>query len=73
MKNFVLRLYHLSLIALPLNVNQRSRELRWLVRVGMFSQNECLLKNTLVVSCMKIQDYAPPCLFLPTPMLYTRF
>jgi len=48
-KNFVL--WSLSL---PLNVKQRSNELRWLVRVGMFSQNECLLQNSLEISCMKI-------------------
>jgi len=36
------------------NCNQRSNELRWLVRVGMFSQNECLLQNTLEISRMKI-------------------
>jgi len=39
---------------LPHNVNQRSKELRWLVRVGMFSENDCLLKNVLAVWCVKI-------------------
>jgi len=47
-----------------LSVNQRSNELRLLVtvRVGMFSQNEYLLKNTLAVLCLKIQEegYGPP-------------
>jgi len=47
-------------ISLPLNVNQLSKEIRWLVRVGMFSQNECLVKNTLavlLVSCVKMQGW----------------
>jgi len=44
---------------LPLNVYQRSKELSWLVRVGMFSQSECLLlKNTLAVACVKIRGRA---------------
>jgi len=38
---------------LPLSINQRSRELRWLVRVGLFLKYECLLKNTLA-------DQGPP-------------
>jgi len=41
---------YLTLITLPLNFNQCSNELRRLVGVGMFSQKECLLKNTLSVS-----------------------
>jgi len=40
---------------MPLNINLRGKELRWLVKVGMFSQSECLLKNTSAVSSMKIQ------------------
>jgi len=30
----------------PPNLNQSNKELRELVKVGMFSQSECLLKNT---------------------------
>jgi len=30
--------------------------MQWLVRVEMFSQNECLVKNTLAVSCVKNQE-----------------
>jgi len=41
---------------LPLYVYQRrKRTLQWLVGVGIFLQNECLLKNTLVKSYVKIQ------------------
>jgi len=53
--------HHLVLSLLPFNVNQRSKELRWLVTVGVFSQKECLVKNTIVVSCVKIQMARPPC------------
>jgi len=38
---------YLVLIPLPLNANQSSKKLRWLVKVGMFSQNERFLKSTL--------------------------
>jgi len=58
-KNLLLG-FSLVLNHLLLNVNQRSEELRWLVRVGMFLHNECLLKNTLEVSRMKVQGGAMP-------------
>jgi len=48
---------HLVLIT-PANVNLR----RWLVRVKMYLLKECLLKSTLAVSCVKIQEAWPPCL-----------
>jgi len=34
----------------PINVNQHSKELRWLVRAGKLLQSECLLKNTLAAT-----------------------
>jgi len=41
-----------------------------LVRVEMFLQNECMAKNTLTVSCVKIHGRHAPLSFsyLPTPM-----
>jgi len=33
----------------------------------MFSQNECLLKNTLAVTCVKIQGGAPLALLCRRP------
>jgi len=53
----------LSLTPLPLNTDQLSKELQWLMR-----QNECLVKIILNVSCMKIQGGNPPCSTLPTHM-----
>jgi len=61
---------HLALSPLSLNVNQRSKELWvwWLVSVGVFSQNQSLMKNTLAVSCLKIQERGARPLLLPLPM-----
>jgi len=53
---------HLALINSALNINQCSQELQWLVKVRVLSQNECLLKNILVVSVLyvKIQGWSTP-------------
>jgi len=49
-------LQHLALIIpASYDINQLSKELRWLAGAEMFSQNECLVKNILAVSCVKIQ------------------
>jgi len=34
----------------------------------MFSQKECLVKNTLTILCVKIQEGHIPLAYLPTPM-----
>jgi len=54
--------------ALPLNVNQHSKELRWLVKVGVFSQSKWLLKNPLAVH-ENPRGAMALCLPLPTPVL----
>jgi len=74
-KNFVPSPLHVVNHPVHLNVNQFSKEIRWLVRVGMLSQNECLVKNSLAVSCVKIHGChgnprcrrpCPQCLFFIT-------
>jgi len=42
------------------SVSQHIKELKRLVRVGMFSKCECSLKNTLIISCTKIQGGHAP-------------
>jgi len=60
----------MAVITLPLNVNQLSKEIRWLVRVGMFSQNECLVREKHISGIMCENPRRPRSLFpLPTPIL----
>jgi len=43
LENFRRKNFVLVFLSLSLYVNQHNNEPRWLVSVGMFSQNECLL------------------------------
>jgi len=40
------------LITPALNINQRSKELRWFVRVGMFPQNKGVVINKYISGIM---------------------